>query len=62
MDELDIHFNSDCQLPVYGGSENTHGKVNILFQTYISRAYLNSFSLISDQAYVVQVRDAQFEY
>ena len=36
-----------------GGSENVHGKVNILIQTHISRGRVNSFSLVSDQNYVV---------
>ena len=40
--------------PIAGGSENTHGKVNILMQAYISRASINVFSLVSDAAYVAQ--------
>ena len=36
-----------------GGSENVHGKVNILLQTYISRGFVRSFSLISDQNYII---------
>ncbi len=30
-----------------------HGKVNILLQTHVSRGRINSFSLISDQQYVI---------
>lgn len=40
---------------VKGGSENLHGKVNILLQTFMSRGRVNSFSLMSDQAYITQV-------
>ncbi|KAK6170203.1 hypothetical protein SNE40_018654 [Patella caerulea] len=54
MVELDMLMNHDCVMDVPGGKENTHGKVNILLQSYISRAQLQSFSLISDQAYVAQ--------
>jgi activating signal cointegrator complex subunit 3 len=54
LDELDLLYNNQCHLPVKGGSENVHGKVNILIQSYVSRAQLNSFSLISDMSYVNQ--------
>jgi activating signal cointegrator complex subunit 3 len=54
--ELDEHLSTNCHLPVAGGSENTYGKVNILLQTYISKSQLESFSLVSDSAYVAQVR------
>ena len=37
-----------------GGVENSYGKVNILLQTYISRGMVESFSLVSDHAYVAQ--------
>lgn len=55
LDELDEHVHSSCKFPVPGGAENSHGKVNILMQTYVSQGKLNSFSLISDQAYIMQV-------
>lgn len=55
MDELDTLTADCCFVPVSGGSENLHGKVNILLQTYLSRGRINSFSLMSDQAYVSQV-------
>lgn len=54
LDELDDYCHAYCELPVSGGSENVHGKVNILMQTYISRGSVNSFSLISDQSFIVQ--------
>ncbi|XP_059178780.1 activating signal cointegrator 1 complex subunit 3-like [Physella acuta] len=54
MEELD-RLNSDgCEVIVIGGKENTHGKVNILLQSYISRTNVESFSLVSDMAYVAQ--------
>lgn len=41
-----------CQ--VKGGAENTYGKVNILLQSFISRAHVDDFALVSDSAYVSQ--------
>ena len=55
MEELERILNETCEMQVPGGVENTYGKVNILMQSYISRQYLDSFSLVSDQAYVAQV-------
>lgn len=53
--ELEEHLTGgDCLLPVKGGVENTHGKVNILLQTYISRGNIEGFSLVSDLSYVSQ--------
>ena len=37
MDELEDAVLDNCELPVKGGKENVHGKVNILIQTHISR-------------------------
>lgn len=55
MEELgQLHTYSSC-LPVASGPEHPQGKVNILLQAHISRERLDSFSLISDSAYVVQV-------
>lgn len=54
LDELDALQHNQCRLVVKGGAENPHGKVNILIQSYISRAQLQSFSLISDMSYVNQ--------
>ncbi|GFU32706.1 activating signal cointegrator 1 complex subunit 3 [Nephila pilipes] len=53
MVELD-HLLHECYLNVPLGCENTEGKVNILLQASLSRLQLDSFSLISDQAYVLQ--------
>ncbi|KAK3578446.1 hypothetical protein CHS0354_037424 [Potamilus streckersoni] len=55
MEELDIVLQEHCEMNVPGGVENTYGKVNILLQAYISRQSLDSFSLVSDQAYIAQV-------
>ena len=54
--ELERHHHDSCEMEAKGGVENAHGKVNILLQTYISRGFIDSFSLISDSAYVAQVR------
>lgn len=56
MTELEEHLHGDCVVfPVKGGVENSYGKVNILLQTYIARGHVESFSLVSDLAYVAQV-------
>ncbi|KAL9054359.1 MAG: hypothetical protein Q9206_003581 [Seirophora lacunosa] len=39
---------------VEGGNDSTHAKTNILLQSYISRARLEDFALVSDSAYVAQ--------
>src|SRR3989338_6014969 len=44
----------DYQLEVQGGSTFTFGKVALLLHAYIYHAQLEAFSLISDQAYVVE--------
>ncbi|KZC07318.1 Activating signal cointegrator 1 complex subunit 3 [Dufourea novaeangliae] len=54
INELQSMFDDCCELEAKGGVENIYGKVNILLQTYLSRARINTFSLISDQAYVTQ--------
>eukprot|EP01104_Vermistella_antarctica_P009338 TRINITY_DN238_c1_g1_i2.p1 TRINITY_DN238_c1_g1~~TRINITY_DN238_c1_g1_i2.p1 ORF type:complete len:2228 (-),score=554.58 TRINITY_DN238_c1_g1_i2:294-5987(-) len=56
MDELE-RMSKDkkvCPYPVKLGPENLAGKVNILLQAYISNARIESFSLISDTAYISQ--------
>ncbi|XP_065194378.1 activating signal cointegrator 1 complex subunit 3-like [Sycon ciliatum] len=52
--ELEGHMTQHCELPVRGGVENAYGKVNILLQSFISRASVESFSLVSDTSYVAQ--------
>ena len=54
MVELDKLKEEHCHIPVKGGPENKHGKVNILLQAYLSHASIDGFALISDSAYVVQ--------
>ncbi|XP_064473851.1 activating signal cointegrator 1 complex subunit 3-like [Ornithodoros turicata] len=54
LEELDTILEISCKLSVPGGSENSHGKVNILLQNYISRGVVDTFSLVSDQAYIIQ--------
>lgn len=54
LDELDLLYSNYCHLPIKGGAEHVHGKVNILMQSYVSRAQINSFSLVSDMSYVNQ--------
>ncbi|KAL8953945.1 MAG: hypothetical protein Q9222_000232 [Ikaeria aurantiellina] len=39
---------------VAGGNDSAHAKTNILLQSYISRARLEDFALVSDSAYVAQ--------
>ncbi|KAH9288103.1 hypothetical protein KI387_032220, partial [Taxus chinensis] len=52
--ELDTLSRSSCPLDVRGGPEDKYGKVSILIQVYISRASLESFSLIADANYISQ--------
>ncbi|KAL9254447.1 DExH-box ATP-dependent RNA helicase DExH14-like protein [Drosera capensis] len=42
----------ECPLEIKGGPSNKHGKVSILIQLYISRRPIESFSLVSDAAYI----------
>lgn len=55
LQELDELSSECCEVNVLGGSENLHGKVNILIQTFLSRGNVKSFSLISDLSYISQV-------
>lgn len=41
-----------CQ--VKGGTDSSAGKVNVLLQAYISKAYIEDFALVSDMGYVAQ--------
>ncbi|KAL0275814.1 UNVERIFIED_CONTAM: hypothetical protein PYX00_003552 [Menopon gallinae] len=54
LDELDGLIENYCSLEIKGGCENIHGKVNILLQTFLSRGHVESFSLMSDQSYIIQ--------
>ena len=55
MSELKQHVEEHCLYPAKGGAENSNGKTNILLQTYISKGYVECFSLASDFSYVAQV-------
>ncbi|KAL1916259.1 uncharacterized protein VTP21DRAFT_5876 [Calcarisporiella thermophila] len=43
-----------CFCEIKGGPDSTHGKVNILLQTFISRMQPEDFALVSDSSYVAQ--------
>lgn len=42
------------QTEVEGGNDSPHAKTNILLQSYISRAKIDDFALVSDTGYVAQ--------
>lgn len=42
-----------------GGTDTSQGKVNILLQAYISKAYVEDFALVSDTGFVQQVRSSR---
>jgi antiviral helicase SLH1 len=42
------------QTEVEGGNDSPHAKTNILLQSYISRARIEDFALVSDMGYVAQ--------
>ncbi|CAN4100374.1 unnamed protein product [Withania somnifera] len=52
QNELEMLARTYCPLEVKGGPSNKHGKVSILIQLYISRGSIDTFSLISDAAYI----------
>ncbi|KAI3929942.1 hypothetical protein MKW98_004096 [Papaver atlanticum] len=52
QDELETLVRRSCPVEVKGGPSNKHGKISILIQLYISRGSIDSFSLISDAAYI----------
>uniref|UniRef100_A0A1D1YQG8 RNA helicase n=1 Tax=Anthurium amnicola TaxID=1678845 RepID=A0A1D1YQG8_9ARAE len=52
QDELEKLVKASCPVEVKGGPANKHGKVAILIQVLISRGSIETFSLISDAAYI----------
>ncbi|KAJ8643830.1 hypothetical protein MRB53_005578 [Persea americana] len=52
QNELETLVRTSCPLEVKGGPTDKHGKISILIQLYISRGSIDSFSLISDAAYI----------
>ena len=54
MKEMDKLKANACRVDVVGGVENVNGKVNVLMQAHISRAFIDNFALVSDSNYVQQ--------
>ncbi|PIA63068.1 hypothetical protein AQUCO_00200832v1 [Aquilegia coerulea] len=52
QEELETLARTSCPFEVKGGPSNKHGKISILIQLHISRGSMDSFSLISDAAYI----------
>ncbi|XP_048228570.1 DExH-box ATP-dependent RNA helicase DExH14 isoform X2 [Ricinus communis] len=52
QNELEMMLRMSCPLEVRGGPSNKHGKISILIQLYISRGSIDTFSLVSDAAYI----------
>ena len=52
--ELSNLKNEICPCDVEGGVGTAFGKTNVLLQSYISRARIDDFALVSDTAYVAQ--------
>ncbi|KAL9074921.1 MAG: hypothetical protein Q9157_004217 [Trypethelium eluteriae] len=52
--ELSHLKNDICPCDIEGGIGTAYGKTNVLLQSYISRARLDDFALVSDSAYVAQ--------
>ncbi|XP_068653743.1 DExH-box ATP-dependent RNA helicase DExH14 isoform X1 [Aristolochia californica] len=52
QEELETLARTSCPVEVKGGPTDKHGKISILIQLYISRGHIESFSLLSDAAYI----------
>ncbi|KAI5477077.1 DNA/RNA helicase, DEAD/DEAH box type [Pseudohyphozyma bogoriensis] len=52
--ELQKLIEESCPCQVNGGTQSSAGKVNVLLQAYISKAYIEDFALVSDSGYVSQ--------
>lgn len=52
QNELETLVQTLCPVEVKGGPSNKHGKISILIQLYISRGWIDTFSLVSDAAYI----------
>ncbi|KAM7267618.1 hypothetical protein ACFE04_009784 [Oxalis oulophora] len=52
QNELENLLRTSCPVEVKGGPSNKHGKISILIQLYISRGSIDTFSLVSDAAYI----------
>ncbi|GAA5954365.1 hypothetical protein JCM8115_004564 [Rhodotorula mucilaginosa] len=54
VEELKKLMETSCPCQVKGGTDSSSGKVNVLLQSYISKAYIEDFALVSDTGYVSQ--------
>ena len=54
VEELKKLIETSCPCQVRGGTDTSGGKVNVLLQAYISRAFIEDFALVSDTGYVAQ--------
>ncbi|TXG51589.1 hypothetical protein EZV62_024113 [Acer yangbiense] len=52
QNELETLARQSCPLEIKGGATNKYGKISILIQLYISRGSIDTFSLVSDAAYI----------
>ncbi|XP_062168571.1 DExH-box ATP-dependent RNA helicase DExH14 [Alnus glutinosa] len=52
QNELEMLVRTSCPLEIKGGPSNKHGKISILIQLYISRGWIDTFSLVSDASYI----------
>lgn len=52
--ELQKLIEASCPCQVKGGTDSSAGKVNVLLQAWISKAYIDDFALVSDSGYVSQ--------
>lgn len=52
--ELTKLRDENCPCQIAGTFDSSHGKTNILLQSYISRAHVDDFALVSDVGYVSQ--------
>lgn len=52
-EELD-YLKHDCPCQIAGTIDQSYAKTNVLLQSYISRAHVEDFALVSDTAYVAQ--------
>ncbi|KAK2663355.1 hypothetical protein Ddye_001929 [Dipteronia dyeriana] len=52
QNELETLARQSCPLEIKGGPANKYGKISILIQLFISRGSIDTFSLVSDAAYI----------
>ncbi|KAK3225847.1 hypothetical protein Dsin_005709 [Dipteronia sinensis] len=52
QNELETLARQSCPLEIKGGPTNKYGKISILIQLFISRGSIDTFSLVSDAAYI----------